>query len=96
MTDQLSPQEKFAQEQARQAISQRYVEPETLDPTLQDRIDGNRIPGSTMDGSRFAISDAVRDAPPQRGGLTAAIRSNPTQSVLIAAAIGFVAAIIVR
>jgi hypothetical protein len=47
MTENRSPEQVFAEQQAKQAISHRYVDPLDADPHYQDQIDRNRIPSAS-------------------------------------------------
>src|SRR4029079_12831159 len=98
----MTPEEKFAQEQARQAISQRYLARDDnpdLDPDRQDQLDRNRIPGE-LGTEQLAPLSAVkaRSAAEERESrlaafmptsVSAAARDQPYLTMALAAAVGF-------
>jgi hypothetical protein len=94
----------FAEQQAKQAISHRYVDPLDADPHYQDQIDRNRIPSasSPLSPSSAAAGQDHRQPPPRMSAIPyydavlANIRQNPTPGVLTAAALGFLAALLLR
>lgn len=104
MTENKSPEQVFAEQQAKQAISQRYVDPLASDPSYQDQIDRNRIP-SAGSGPLSPNSARGQDHRPRPPGPSAIsyyddllenIRRNPSRGVFTAAALGFLAALLLR
>ena len=92
--------ELFAEQQAREAISQRYIDPASLNPDRQEQIDRNRIPGEialafdAFDYGRAAVRR--RRSPGLQETFGGFINRSPLQAVLTAAALGFAIALIVR
>jgi hypothetical protein len=94
MAETKSAAEQFAEQQAREAISRRYIDPATLDPDRQELIDKNRILGEyTFDYAEGTIRPERVPAAPETS-LVEAIRQRPLQAMVLAAAIGVAVALI--
>jgi hypothetical protein len=99
-----SPEEQFAEEQARLAISQQYLARDDnpdLDPMRQEELDRNRIPGALGDmqlspnsetRSR-AVADeaALLDDRSISSALAHSMKDQPYTMLALVAALGFVA-----
>ena len=104
MTENRSPEQVLAEQQAKQAISQRYVDPLESDPYYQDQIDRNRIPSSDTGPLSPTSATAGRDhrpppipsAVPYFDIVLENIRQNPSRGVFTAAGLGFLAALLLR
>ena len=99
MEGQKTPAQLLAEQQARQEISRRYIDPRTNDPEYQDLVDRNRIPSGEQVAPKSALQAPVSAKKPgvlaTAGDVLAAwIKENPTGGVLAAAATGFVAALV--
>jgi hypothetical protein len=100
-----SPEDQFAEEQARLAISQQYLARDDnpdLDPMRQEELDRNRIPGALGDGplspnsetrAREARADeaALLSRNSLSGALAHSMKNQPYAALALAAAFGFVA-----
>jgi hypothetical protein len=100
-----SPEDQFAEEQARLAISQQYLARDDnpdLDPMRQEDLDRNRIPGALGDGPLSPNSEprsrevrVDKPALPSGGSITSALalsmKEQPYRALALAAALGFVA-----
>ena len=104
MTENRSPEQVFAEQQAKQAISHRYIDPLEADPHYQDQIDKNRIPSASSGplSPNSATAGQEHQPPPRMSAIPyydaalANIRENPLQGVFTAAALGFLAALLLR
>ena len=96
-----SPEEKFAQTRAREAISQRYLSRDDnpdLDPFRQDQLDKNRIPGEFGEEQLSPYSEAKsRDAKlahevsaGARDDFADALQQRPYGTLALACLTGFV------
>ena len=104
MTENRSPEQVLADQKAKQAISQRYADPLVADPYYQDQVDRNRIPSS--DTGPLAPNSAtpgrdqrpppIPSAAPYYDAVLENIRHNPSRGVFTAAALGFLAALLLR
>jgi hypothetical protein len=100
MDGQKTPEQLLAEQQARQEISRRYIDPRANDPEYQDLVDRNRIPTgeqvapksaqqpTVVRGERIGVLTGARDT------LAVWIRENPTGGMLAAVASGFVIALV--
>jgi hypothetical protein len=95
---QKTPEQLLAEQQARQEISRRYLDPRANDAEYQDLVDRNRI----LSGKQVAPKSALQPpGPAEESGVVAAvsdalsawIKERPTGGVLTAAATGFVIAL---
>jgi len=98
-----SPEDQFAEEQARLAISQQYLaRHDNSDPMKQEDLDRNRIPGALGDGplspnseTRSRETRVDKPALPSGGSSTSALalsmKEQPYRALALAAALGFVA-----
>ena len=99
MEEQKTPAQLLAEQQARQEISRRYIDPRTNDPEYQDLVDRNRIPSGEQVAPKSALTTPV---PAEKPGVFAAagdvlgnwIKANPTGGVLAAATTGFIVALV--
>ena len=103
MTENKSPEQVLAEQQARQAISQQYVDPLKADPAYQDQIDRNRILSAHSGPLSSGPATRNETAPHEPSSLVPlydsiinGIRANPARGVFTAAAIGFLAVLILR
>jgi hypothetical protein len=98
MPDTKSPEERFAEEEAKKRISSRYVDPHAMDPDHQDRVDRNQIAGDQLtSGSSPEIAQKPPGPRPYpASAFTAWVREDPVQSILLAAAAGFITALLIR
>ncbi len=95
MAETKSAAEQFAEQQAKEAISQRYIDPMTLDPDRQDQIDKNRVPGEF--GADASLENTATPAPdPIETTFSGPAAGRPLDAILAVAVIGFVAVLIWR
>jgi hypothetical protein len=99
-----SPEDQFADEQARLAISQQYLARDDnpdLDPMRQEQLDRNRVPGevgraplspSSEVRSREARIDeaALLSGRTLSGALANSLRDQPYTTLALGAVVGFV------
>ena len=80
MADTKSAAEQFAEQQAREAIGQRYIDPATLDPDRQEQLDKNRVPGQldpTFDPSDDGESSSGMAPVAKERSLSSALKQRP-------------------
>ncbi|HVJ78401.1 MAG TPA: hypothetical protein VM620_11260 [Hyphomicrobium sp.] len=99
-----SPEDQFAEQQARLAISQQYLARDDnpdLDPMRQEELDRNRIPGALGDGqlspnsetrAREAVADeaALLNGGSISSAIAHSVKDQPYTALALAAALGFV------
>jgi len=95
---QKTPEQLLAEQQARQEISRRYIDPRANDAEYQDLVDRNRI----LSGKQVAPNSALQPpGPAEEPGVVAAasdalsawLKESPTGGVLTAAVTGFIIAL---
>jgi hypothetical protein len=92
-----TPEQLLAEQQAKQEISRRYIDPRENDPLYQDLVDRNRIHVAPSSAVR-ARPNAVEESSPLGGwrkGLEDWVRKNPAGSMLAATAAGIVLALLI-